>query len=85
MISKFLWHQSFIWQKSLIGVMVAMIRCYRYCLSPYIGYGCRFFPSCSCYAEEALRRHGVIKGGYLMFCRLLRCHPWCAGGIDVVP
>lgn len=62
-----------------------LVRLYRYCLSPFIGYACRFYPSCSCYAEEALQKYGLLKGGYLSLRRLLRCHPWRAGGFDAVP
>ena len=65
--------------------MIGLIRLYRYCLSPYVGSACRFYPSCSCYAEEALQKYGVLKGGKLMICRLLRCHPFCQGGVDWVP
>jgi len=70
-----------------IGVLLltSLIKLYRYCLSPYLGQGCRFHPSCSCYAEEALHKHGTIKGGWLLMRRLLRCHPWHAGGLDLVP
>ena len=72
-------------RRLLISAIILLVRAYRYCLSPFIGNACRFYPSCSCYAEEAFKRHGVIKGGYLTIYRLLRCHPWCAGGLDLVP
>jgi uncharacterized protein len=67
------------------SMLVFGVRLYRYCLSPYIGYNCRFYPSCSSYAEEALQKHGALPGGYLVLRRLLKCHPWHAGGIDLVP
>ncbi|MGI9305576.1 MAG: membrane protein insertion efficiency factor YidD [Gammaproteobacteria bacterium] len=66
-------------------VLIALIKVYRYVLSPFVGQHCRFTPSCSCYAEEALRVHGCLHGGGLMLWRLLRCHPWCEGGYDPVP
>lgn len=64
---------------------VALIRVYRYLLSPWIGNQCRFYPSCSHYAEEAIETHGFVKGAYLTLRRLLKCHPWHSGGIDLVP
>jgi putative membrane protein insertion efficiency factor len=66
-------------------VLVHLIRAYRYLVSPLLGNNCRFYPSCSRYAEEAIARHGVMRGGWLALCRLLRCHPWHAGGCDPVP
>jgi uncharacterized protein len=66
-------------------VLTTLVRTYRYCVSPMLGPNCRFYPSCSCYAEEALERHGALKGSYLTIRRLLRCHPWHAGGYDPVP
>ncbi|MDX2463836.1 MAG: membrane protein insertion efficiency factor YidD [Porticoccus sp.] len=66
-------------------ILILIIRAYQYLLSPLIGPSCRFYPSCSCYAQEALERHGVIKGGWLALRRLLRCHPWHPGGVDPVP
>ena len=66
-------------------ILILIIRAYQYLLSPMMGPSCRFYPSCSCYAQEALERHGVTKGGWLAVRRLLRCHPWHPGGIDLVP
>ncbi|MDT8385226.1 MAG: membrane protein insertion efficiency factor YidD [Gammaproteobacteria bacterium] len=66
-------------------ILILIIRAYQYLLSPLLGPSCRFYPSCSCYAQEALQQHGVIKGGWLALRRLLRCHPWHPGGIDLVP
>lgn len=64
---------------------VKLIHSYRYLLSPWIGNQCRFYPTCSHYAEEALHKHGFIKGVYLTLRRLLKCHPWHKGGLDPVP
>lgn len=66
-------------------VLKTLIRGYRYLISPLLGANCRFHPSCSCYAEEAISRHGSMKGSYLAARRLLRCHPWHPGGYDPVP
>lgn len=65
--------------------MAAPIRFYRYFLSPWLGSACRFEPTCSLYALEALDRHGAVRGTALTARRVLRCHPGCAGGIDPVP
>ena len=65
--------------------LTAAIRAYRYIISPMLGPTCRFYPSCSCYAEEALQQHGAARGTYLTVRRLMRCHPWNDGGYDPVP
>jgi putative membrane protein insertion efficiency factor len=65
--------------------IILLIKVYRLLFSTYLGGHCRFYPSCSHYAEEALREHGIFFGMYLTIKRLLRCHPWCSGGIDPVP
>jgi uncharacterized protein len=62
-----------------------LIRLYQYCVSPLLGPRCRFYPSCSCYADEAIQHHGAVRGCYLALRRILRCHPWRAGGYDPVP
>lgn len=67
------------------SLLILPIRGYRYAISPLMASHCRFYPSCSAYAEEALARHGAAKGLYLATRRLLRCHPWCEGGVDPVP
>lgn len=61
------------------------IRAYRYFISPMFGSSCRFHPSCSRYALEAIERHGNARGGWLALRRLLKCHPWHEGGLDPVP
>ncbi len=66
-------------------ILIALIKCYRYWLSPWIGGDCRFSPTCSCYAIEAIQRHGTVKGTWLATKRIARCQPWCAGGHDPVP
>ena len=65
--------------------LLLMLRAYRFLLSPWIGNQCRFFPSCSCYAEEAITKHGALRGSLLTVRRLSRCHPWHPGGVDLVP
>ncbi|HEY1392711.1 MAG TPA: membrane protein insertion efficiency factor YidD [Methylibium sp.] len=61
------------------------IKAYRLLLSPWLGSACRFEPTCSVYALQAVDRHGAAAGSYLAAARLLRCHPWCDGGLDAVP
>lgn len=68
-------------RRALIGV----VRGYRLVLSPWLGSGCRFEPSCSVYALQALERHGAAVGSYLTLKRIARCQPWCEGGCDPVP
>ena len=66
-------------------LLASLVRGYRYGLSPWLGTACRFHPTCSAYALEALERHGAAAGSYLAVCRIARCHPWCPGGLDPVP
>ncbi len=68
-------------QAALIGA----VRAYRFFLSPWLGSACRFEPTCSAYALDALGRHGATAGLALTAGRIARCHPWCAGGLDPVP
>ena len=67
------------------AALVALVRAYQLLVSPLLPPSCRFHPSCSAYAAEALRRHGAARGGWLAVKRLARCHPFCEGGIDPVP
>jgi hypothetical protein len=62
-----------------------LLRGYRYFVSPMLGPTCRFHPSCSQYADEALEAHGLLRGGWLTATRLCRCGPWTSGGYDPVP
>lgn len=66
-------------------VLVGLVKGYRLLLSPWLGSACRFTPTCSAYALDALERHGAAAGSYLTLARLARCHPWCDGGVDEVP
>lgn len=66
-------------------ILIGLLRAYQYAISPLLGRSCRFFPTCSEYAVEALGKYGAAKGGYLAVRRVLRCHPWHPGGYDPVP
>lgn len=66
-------------------VLQAPIRAYRYFISPLLPAACRFHPSCSAYAEQALEDHGALRGGWLAARRICRCGPWHPGGYDPVP
>lgn len=66
-------------------ILMWMIRAYQVILSPFFGQQCRFYPTCSQYALEAINRHGAIVGSYYTMRRLMRCHPWHAGGHDPIP
>ena len=63
----------------------ALLRAYQLLISPWLGQHCRFYPSCSQYARDAIDEHGVMRGSILAVRRLSRCHPWHAGGADPVP
>jgi putative membrane protein insertion efficiency factor len=65
--------------------LIILIRIYQYFISPMLGPRCRFYPSCSHYAAEAIHRHGALRGVLLALRRISRCHPWHPGGFDPVP
>lgn len=69
----------------LAWTLRGLVRGYQLVLSPLFGPRCRFYPSCSAYAIEAISTHGAVKGSWLAGRRLLRCHPWNPGGVDHVP
>ena len=66
-------------------LLLGAVQGYRYLLKPWLGNACRFEPTCSAYALQALREHGAVQGVMLSGWRILRCHPWCQGGCDPVP
>lgn len=66
-------------------LLIGLVQAYRLLLSPWLGSNCRFTPTCSEYALQALQRHGAVAGSYFALRRLARCHPWCEGGNDPVP
>lgn len=68
-----------------IAPFVGLVRLYQLCISPLTPAACRFTPTCSQYAVEALKKHGLIKGGWLTIKRIARCHPWGGSGYDPVP
>ena len=74
----------FIWNLPR-DILIVLLKTYRKVISPLYGQVCRFFPSCSAYALEAITVHGAVKGSWLAVARLMRCHPWNAGGVDHVP
>ncbi len=65
--------------------LIGLAKLYQYVISPWLGGNCRFEPTCSNYAIEALETHGVLRGGWLALRRLSRCHPWGGSGYDPVP
>ena len=77
-VALFLWHLP-------RNILVFILKMYRRVISPIYGQVCRFFPSCSAYALEAVTVHGAVKGSWFAARRVLRCHPWSAGGVDPVP
>ena len=72
-------------EKIIQTLLLGLIKGYQYVISPVLGCSCRFYPTCSYYAQTALKRFGVIRGIYLIIWRLLRCHPFHPGGIDFLP
>jgi len=66
-------------------VLIALLKGYRFAISPLYGQVCRYHPTCSAYALEAVQTHGALRGTWLAMRRVARCHPWAAGGFDPVP
>ena len=66
-------------------LLIALLRGYRFLISPLYGQVCRYYPTCSAYALEAVEVHGAARGSWLAARRVCRCHPWAAGGVDHVP
>ncbi len=66
-------------------ILIGLIRVYQYLVSPLLGPNCRYTPTCSEYALQAIRQHGIFRGSWLALKRLSSCHPWHAGGYDPVP
>ncbi|MET4003660.1 MULTISPECIES: membrane protein insertion efficiency factor YidD [Arthrobacter] len=77
-VARFLWHVP-------RNILIIVLKLYRRVVSPIYGQVCRFFPSCSAYALEAVTVHGAVKGTWFSMRRVIRCHPWSAGGLDPVP
>jgi putative membrane protein insertion efficiency factor len=71
--------------RAISAVLIGCVKLYRLTLSPWVGQNCRFTPTCSAYAEAAIRANGPIRGVWLALGRLLRCHPWGGSGFDPVP
>lgn len=67
------------------AALVGLLRLYRFAISPMYGQVCRYYPTCSAYALEAVQQHGALTGAWLSVRRVVRCHPWAAGGVDHVP
>jgi putative membrane protein insertion efficiency factor len=68
-----------------MNFLLLLLRGYKLCISPFLGQHCRFYPSCSDYAQQAIIDYGVARGSLLAGRRLCKCHPWHAGGFDPVP
>lgn len=66
-------------------LLIGLIKLYQWCISPMLGQCCRFYPTCSEYALEAVKKHGAMKGAWLAVRRVAKCHPWHRGGVDRVP
>src|SRR5689334_22453050 len=74
-----------VYSRPMKRVLLVLISAYRVLLSPLLGASCRFYPTCSTYAIEAIETHGAARGTWLALKRILRCHPWHPGGFDPVP
>jgi len=74
------------WIKQIaIFPFIVLIRFYQVCISPFFPANCRFYPTCSQYSLEAIKKHGAMRGSWLSFRRISRCHPWGGKGFDPVP
>lgn len=67
------------------ALLLILLKGYKFAISPMLGQNCRFYPSCSDYAAEAIREYGACKGSFMAGKRLCKCHPWHPGGVDIVP
>jgi len=67
------------------NIILFFVRLYQKAVSPYLGSHCRYYPTCSAYAYEAVQKHGALKGSFFALKRILRCHPFHKGGYDPVP
>lgn len=72
-------------KRTMSGILIVPIKFYQYFISPYFPASCRYYPTCSAYSLEAIKKHGPIKGLWLSIKRILRCNPWGGHGIDLVP
>ncbi len=72
-------------ERAVKAILIALIRAYKLAISPFLAPRCRFYPSCSAYAMEAIQRYGALRGSALAVRRILRCHPFNPGGYDPVP
>jgi putative membrane protein insertion efficiency factor len=88
-MTNFLSSAKYIWDRTigrlLVMTLVGIIRGYQIMLSPRLGQVCRYYPSCSHYGLEAIKVHGAGKGSALAAWRIMRCHPWAAGGVEFIP
>lgn len=73
------------WKTVVNAPFILLVRIYKYAISPFLPNACRYTPTCSAYAEEAIRKYGPLKGSWLALKRLSRCHPWGGHGYDPVP
>lgn len=78
-------HLKPLFRRIAIFPLVVLVKFYQYCISPYTPASCRYTPTCSAYALEALRKHGLLRGTWLTARRLSKCHPWGSHGYDPVP